>query len=187
MAEPATPTRPGTAGQGEDEDIYYTNPLSKAELDRYAAVRDSHRKERAASLMDLACAAEAKDDAKEAYRLRQEAFRTAPEFALYEIAALRAQLDQERQDYATIVRKVEAERDATREALFHIDLWSQAYPVEVFHEVEKRDWRRADEVLNAAGLSLTRMSASTMRHVVNGVGQIARAALAPRSDDGSAA
>jgi hypothetical protein len=55
--------------------------------------------------------------------------------------------------------------------------WSQAYPHEVFPEVDAATWRRAQKALEADGLTIDRLSASAMRHVVEGVGQIARTAL----------
>lgn len=52
------------------------------------------------------------------------------------------------------------------DALEKLKQWAEAYPVEAFPEMTKEDWKRADEVLSAAGLSLTRISASNMRHVI---------------------
>jgi hypothetical protein len=63
---------------------------------------------------------------------------------------------------------------ALEEALLRIVQWSEAYPLDIFPEP---DFGKANEVLNAAGISLGAISASNMRHVVEGVGKIARAAL----------
>ena len=52
--------------------------------------------------------------------------------------------------------------------------WSEAYPLDVFPEP---DFKRAHELLRAGGMTLDAISASNMRHVVEGVGKIARAAL----------
>ena len=60
------------------------------------------------------------------------------------------------------------------QALHHIVQWSEAYPLTVFAEP---DWEKAAELLKAGGISLDSISASCMRHVVEGVGQIAREAL----------
>lgn len=60
------------------------------------------------------------------------------------------------------------------EALGHIQQWADAYPIDVFPEP---DFVKARKALEGAGLSLTAVSASNMRHVVQGVGSIARAAL----------
>ena len=60
------------------------------------------------------------------------------------------------------------------EALWRIQKWSEAYPTDIFLEP---DLKKAHEVLTAAGMTLDAISAHAMRHVVNGVGEIARAAL----------
>jgi hypothetical protein len=60
------------------------------------------------------------------------------------------------------------------EALQRIVQWADAYPLDVFPEP---DFKKIHEALKAAGLSLDQVSASNMRHVVKGVGEIARAAL----------
>jgi hypothetical protein len=60
------------------------------------------------------------------------------------------------------------------DALRRIVQWSEAYPLDVFAEP---DWKKAAELLKAGGISLDSISASCMRHVVEGVGEIAREAL----------
>lgn len=60
------------------------------------------------------------------------------------------------------------------EALHHIVQWSEAYPLKVFPEP---DWKKAAELLKAGGVTLDAVSAHCMRHVIEGVGKIARAAL----------
>jgi hypothetical protein len=60
------------------------------------------------------------------------------------------------------------------EALRRIVQWSEAYPLDVFPEP---DFIRARELLEAGGMTLDAVSASCMRHVVGGVGKIAREAL----------
>ena len=60
------------------------------------------------------------------------------------------------------------------EALQQIVAWSEAYPLDIFPEP---DWKRAGDLLRAGGISLGAISASNMRHVVEGVGKIARDAL----------
>lgn len=64
--------------------------------------------------------------------------------------------------------------DRLEEALQKIAQWAEAYPLDVFPEP---DWKRSNEVLKQAGLSLSGISASNMRHVVTRVGDMARAAL----------
>lgn len=65
--------------------------------------------------------------------------------------------------------------DLLEEALQRIVQWSEAYPLVVFPEP---DWKKAADLLRAGGLSLDSISATAMRHVVEGVGGIAREALA---------
>jgi len=60
------------------------------------------------------------------------------------------------------------------EALEHIVQWSEAYPLDIFPEP---DFKKAAELLKAGGITLDAISASCMRHVVGGVGKIAREAL----------
>jgi hypothetical protein len=60
------------------------------------------------------------------------------------------------------------------EALQQILQWSEAYPLAIFPEP---DWKKAAQLLKAGGMTLDVISASCMRHVVEGVGRIAREAL----------
>jgi hypothetical protein len=64
--------------------------------------------------------------------------------------------------------------DELREALQRIVQWADAYPLDIFPEP---DWGKARDLLKAGGMTLDRISASNMRHVVEGVGRIAREAL----------
>lgn len=59
-------------------------------------------------------------------------------------------------------------------ALRQILAWSEAYPLQVFAEP---NWEKAAELLKAGGVTLDSISAACMRHVVEGVGKIAREAL----------
>ena len=63
------------------------------------------------------------------------------------------------------------------DALRDIKRWSEAYPLDVFPEPDEAYLKHADEVLTANGMTLDRISAHCMRHVVRRVGEIARAAL----------
>ena len=67
--------------------------------------------------------------------------------------------------------------DLYEEALHQIASWATAYPLAVFPEPDKAYYKRAHEVLTANGMTLDRLSAAAMRHVVEGVGRIARQAL----------
>jgi hypothetical protein len=64
--------------------------------------------------------------------------------------------------------------DRCEDALQKIEQWSEAYPLDIFPEP---DWKRAAELLKAGGITLDAISAHCMRHVVEGVGKIAREAL----------
>jgi hypothetical protein len=61
------------------------------------------------------------------------------------------------------------------EALQRIAQWCEAYPIEMFPEP---DFKRAAELLRAGGITLDAISASCMRHCVEGIGKIARDGLA---------
>jgi hypothetical protein len=61
------------------------------------------------------------------------------------------------------------------DALISIEVWSTAYPLGIFPEP---DLRLAADLLLAGGITLDAVSASCMRHVISGVGAIARRALA---------
>lgn len=65
--------------------------------------------------------------------------------------------------------------DELIEALQRIVQWSEAYPIDIFPEP---DLKKARELLAAGGITLDAVSAHCMRHVVEGVGKIAREALA---------
>jgi hypothetical protein len=64
--------------------------------------------------------------------------------------------------------------DRMERALRAIVSWSEAYPLTVFPEP---DFIKARELLEAGGMTLDAISASSMRHVVEGVGKIAKEAL----------
>ena len=61
-----------------------------------------------------------------------------------------------------------------REALEKINDWANAYPLDLFPEP---DFKNVRKLLAAGGIPIDVVSASNMRHVVEGVGKIAREAL----------
>lgn len=63
-------------------------------------------------------------------------------------------------------------------ALHRIASWAAAYPLTVFPEPDDAYYAKAAAVLKANGMTLDRLSAAAMRHVISGVGEIARTALA---------
>jgi hypothetical protein len=64
--------------------------------------------------------------------------------------------------------------DDYEDALEEIRSWSEAYPLTVFPEP---DLKKARALLEAGGMTLDSISAHCMRHVVEGVGEIAKTAL----------
>jgi hypothetical protein len=62
-------------------------------------------------------------------------------------------------------------------ALERILDWIEAYPEDIFPPVTADYRARAHAALTMAGLSLDRISADAMRHVITRVGEIARDAL----------
>jgi hypothetical protein len=64
--------------------------------------------------------------------------------------------------------------ETLEEALQSIVSWSEAYPLDIF---PKPDWAKARDLLEAGGITLDAVSAHCMRHVIEGVGNIAREAL----------
>lgn len=66
------------------------------------------------------------------------------------------------------------ELERLRTALQEIEVWSRAYPLKVFPEP---DLEKAAKLLRDGNMTLDAISASAMRHVIDGVGKIAREAL----------
>jgi hypothetical protein len=72
------------------------------------------------------------------------------------------------------IGQLEDRTEHLEDALHRIYVWSQSYPLEVFPEP---DLKKARALLEAGGISLDSVSAHCMRHVIIGVGEIARLAL----------
>jgi hypothetical protein len=70
--------------------------------------------------------------------------------------------------------EVDARIEMLESALQRIVQWSEAYPLDVFPEP---DFKAVQVALLNAGLSLDCVSASNMRHVITGVGKIAKEVL----------
>ena len=70
-----------------------------------------------------------------------------------------------------------AREERLQEALERIAQWADAYPTDIFPEVDDGHMQRAHELLTAHGMTVDRISADAMRHALRGVGRIARAAL----------
>ena len=72
---------------------------------------------------------------------------------------------------------VETRIGVLEEALQRISQWADAYPLDVFPEP---DFGKVRVALISAGLSLDQVSASNMRHVITGVGGIAKTAVSSK-------
>ena len=72
------------------------------------------------------------------------------------------------------IKRLTKERDEAYEALEEIKTWSEAYPLNIFPEP---DFKKAHEVLKLNGMTLDAISASNMRHVLNGMIHIVQRAL----------
>lgn len=72
---------------------------------------------------------------------------------------------------------LEARSERLTEALEQIRTWSQAYPRDIFAPPTEEQLRDAHASLAMLGMSLDKFSAHAMRHVAEGVGKIADAAL----------
>jgi len=70
--------------------------------------------------------------------------------------------------------QLEIENARYEKALVEINNWAQAYPLDIFPEP---DFAVVNEVLKAAGISLSCVSASNMRHVITRVEKITESAL----------
>ena len=57
-----------------------------------------------------------------------------------------------------------------------IEQWSQAYPLDIFPELTKEDWKRARRALDGSLVKLDRISASVIRHVITRVKEMLDAA-----------
>jgi len=72
------------------------------------------------------------------------------------------------------ITAAEEEIERLKNLFERIRTWSKAYPLDVFL---KPDLKKAHEVLKAAGMTLDAISAEAMRHVLEGVMDIASEAL----------
>ena len=75
---------------------------------------------------------------------------------------------------SAVIETLESRVESLKGKLQDVVNWSNAYPLDIFPEP---DFKKVRAALEAADISLDHVSASIMRHVVTGVGDIARAAL----------
>jgi hypothetical protein len=80
-----------------------------------------------------------------------------------------------RDEAEATVADLEGRLERAHVALQEIARWSEAYPLDIFPEP---DFAKAHQVLKANGMTIDAISASAVRHAIEGVGKIARNALA---------
>ncbi len=62
-----------------------------------------------------------------------------------------------------------SELEKLQNKMWKIKIWIDAYPLDIFPEP---DFKKAHEVLKQHGMTLDAISASSMRHVLNGIKNI---------------
>ncbi len=72
--------------------------------------------------------------------------------------------------------------DKLRGALGEIVIWAEAYAPEIWPDYSDTDMAKIMLALNGMGYSMDRLSANLARHIVDGVGDIARKALEVSDD-----
>lgn len=80
----------------------------------------------------------------------------------------------DKRDIEAYYEQLQAEVERLKEALDKLSNWTKAYPLEVFPEPDFVQVRKA---LSEYGISLDAVSASNMRHVINGIAKIVEQAL----------
>jgi len=74
--------------------------------------------------------------------------------------------------FEAMVSDLHAELKAKDDVLRKIKDWCRAYPLEVFPKPDKEYFAKAHVILKQNELSLTRISADNMRHVLKGIQEI---------------
>lgn len=75
-------------------------------------------------------------------------------------------------DTAALLTDARNRLDEYEDQLGRIMQWVNAYPVRIFPPLDDRELRTANEVLEARGISMSRMHASWARHILQGIGEI---------------
>ena len=91
--------------------------------------------------------------------------------------ALRKQLEEQSHNLDIAIGQneiIDAQLEAAQDAIYEVENWAKAYPLDMFPEP---DFKRARELLEAGGIKLDSISASNMRHVIKGVERIVGNAL----------
>lgn len=80
--------------------------------------------------------------------------------------------------YKCMVDVLQSKLTTAKEALESIESWCNAYPKTVFIEPTTEDWKSIRNILKEKGFTLDAISASNMRHVLDGVKESVVKALA---------
>ena len=102
---------------------------------------------------------------------------TGKEVIQKDVPVLIAEIRRQNKMIETLNQQVSAlvdKNDRMEAYLEAISAWGDAYPLVVFPEP---DFKKVRELLEAGGITLDCVSASNMRHVVEGVAKIAREGL----------
>ena len=68
-----------------------------------------------------------------------------------------------------LINNLTEQLEQKQEKLDQIETWTRAYPLQIF---PKPDYKKANEVLQKAGLSLGQITGGAMRHVLKGIIEI---------------
>lgn len=101
---------------------------------------------------------------------------------------LRADIDVAKNERAFLQSEADRLKKADEskyDALMQIAQWCDAYPQDVFEPLPPDALKRADKVLAEAGISIGALHAGWSRHLLDGVGRTARAALSATQQDAS--
>lgn len=79
-------------------------------------------------------------------------------------------------DVRKVVDELEEQIEDLQGTIARIRAWCEAYPIDMFPD---QDLKKADEVLKAAGISMSAMHGQWARHIMQGVARIVGAAPEP--------
>jgi len=82
---------------------------------------------------------------------------------------LKEQLFTSRDKHLERADRLEAEFEKMEAALGRIRNWTEAYPLDMFPEPTKEDWKEIARLLKDNGYLIDSVTSSNMRHVINGV------------------
>ena len=72
-------------------------------------------------------------------------------------------------EYKELNNNLTDQLEHKQDKLDQIETWTRAYPLQIF---PKPDYKKANEVLQKAGLSLGQITGGAMRHVLKGIIEI---------------